>query len=105
MPLLCTWWAVGIVSFMTEAHLSKTDSRGGAGGTAVCQFPHFCSEGVLGAGVWSYSSMEVEPCHSHLCPDSAASLSHREGIWLIIPMTIEWGLCLPEGAEPTPQKP
>lgn len=59
MPLLCTWWPVWIVSFMTEAHLSKTvrqswvqGSRGGAEGTAVCQCPHCCLEKDLGAGVW-----------------------------------------------------
>lgn len=49
------------------------------------------------------SSIEVTLCHSYLCPDAA--VSHREVIWLIIPMTIEWGPCLPEGGELTPQKP
>lgn len=102
-PRLCSAHGgpVGIVSFMTGAHLSKTvrqswvqGSRGGAGGTDVSHCPHFCSEGVLGAGVWSCflhgdSTLPLLPLPRCCCQ------SHREVIWLIIPTTIEWGLCLP----------
>lgn len=102
-PRLCSAHGgpVGIVSFMTGAHLSKTvsqswvqGSREGAGGTAVSHCPHFCSEGVLGAEVTTL-------CHSYL--SRCCCQSHREVIWLIIPVTIEWGPCLPEGGELTPQ--
>lgn len=98
-------------SFMTEAHLSKTvrqgwvqGSRGGPGATALCQCSRFCSEGVLGAGVWSCflhggRTMPLSPRPRCCCQ------SHREVIWLIIPMTIEWGFCLSKGGEPAPQKP
>lgn len=108
-PRLCSAHGGPVASCLSRQELirPKQSDRSGCkevereqGGTAVCHCPHFGSEGVLGAGVHGDRTMLLSPRLRCCCCQS-----HREEIWLIIPMPIEWRLCLPEGGETTPQKP